>query len=109
MVTEHRQPVEFLLKPGSYSDTHTYRLYNLDLPPQAWITGDKSYKDYDVEDAINEADLRTKLIHKKNTKRPFELWIFYLQSTYRKIVETAGSLIELLLPKHIHSVTLRGF
>lgn len=27
----------------------------------------------------------------------------------RKAVETTGSLIERLLPKHIHSVTARGF
>jgi hypothetical protein len=41
--------------------------------------------------------------------RPFPPWIFYLQSTYRRIVETTGSLIERLLPKSIHSVTPQGF
>ena len=50
-----------------------------------------------------------KPIRKKNSKRPFEPWIFYAQSTYRKMVETAGSMIERLLPKHIHSVTPQGF
>jgi hypothetical protein len=79
------------------------------LPQQAWITGDKAYNDYDVEDAINEAGLRMKPIRKKNSHRPFEPWIYYTQSTYRKMVETAGSLIERLLPKHIHSVTPQGF
>jgi hypothetical protein len=109
MVTEHGHPVEFFLTPGSYSDTTAYRFYDFDLPEQAWITADKAYNDYDVEDVINEAGLRMKPIRKKNSKRPFEPWIFYLQSTYRKIVETAGSLIERLLPKHIHSVTPQGF
>jgi hypothetical protein len=28
---------------------------------------------------------------------------------YRKVVETTGSLIAQLLPKHIHAVTPRGF
>lgn len=109
MVTEHGQPVEFFLTPGSYSDTSAYRLYDFDLPEQAWITGDKAYNDYDVEDAINETGMRMRPIRKKNSKRPFPPWIFYLQSTYRKIVETAGSLIERLLPKHIHAVTPKGF
>ena len=109
MVTEHGQPVEFFLTPGSMSDTSAYRLYDFDLPPQAWITGDKAYTDYDVEDAINETGIRMRPIRRKNSKRPFEPWIFYLQSTYRKIVETTGSLIERLLPKSIHSVTPQGF
>ena len=39
---------------------------------------------------------------------PRRLWL-YLQTTYRKIVETTGSLIERLLPKSIHSVTAQGF
>jgi len=109
MVTEHGQPVEFFLTPGSYSDTSAYRLYDFDLPDQSWITADKAYNDYDVEDAINVTGMRMKPMRRKNSKRPFEPWIFYLQSTYRKIVETTGSLVERLLPKHIHSVTPQGF
>ena len=109
MVTEQGQPVEFFLTPGSVSDTTAYRNYDFDLPPQAWITADKAYTDYDVEDAINESGLRMKPIRRCNSKRPFEPWIFYPQSTYRKIVETTGSLIERLLPKSIHSVTAQGF
>ncbi|MBK8799159.1 MAG: hypothetical protein IPM07_23910 [Anaerolineales bacterium] len=33
----------------------------------------------------------------------------YLLAHYRKQVETAGSQIERLLPKHIHAVTADGF
>lgn len=109
MVTEQGQPMEFFLTPGSVSDTSAYRLYDFDLPPRAWITGDKAYTDYDVEDAINESGLRMKPMRKRNSRRPFPPWIFYLQSTYRKIVETTGSMIERLLPKSIHSVTAQGF
>jgi hypothetical protein len=109
LVTEHGQPVEFFLTPGGYSDTSAYRLYDFDLPDQSWITADKAYTDYDVEDALREAGLGMSPIRKKNSKRPVPPWIFYLQSTYRKIVETTGSLIERLLPKSIHSVTAQGF
>lgn len=55
------------------------------------------------------AGLRMKPMRKKNSTRRFEPWIFYLQSSYRKIVETAGSQVERLLPKHIHAVTAEGF
>jgi hypothetical protein len=109
MVTEQGQPVEFFLTPGETSDTTAYGYYEFDLPQQAWITADKAYTDYVIEDVINEAGLRMRPIRKKNSKRPFPPWIFYLQSTYRKIVETSGSLIERLLPKSIHSVTPQGF
>lgn len=109
MVTEHGQPVEFFLTPGSYSDTRAYRQYHFDVPQKAWITGDKAYNDYLVEDVINQSGLRMRPVRKKNSKRQFPPWIFYLQSTYRKVVETTGSLIERLLPKSIHSVTAKGF
>jgi len=109
MVTELGQPVEFFLSPGSYSDTSAYRLYDFDLPQGSWITADKAYTDYDVEDALIESGLRMRPMRKKNSKRPVPPWVYYLQSTYRKIVETTGSLIEQLLPKSIHSVTAKGF
>src|SRR4030066_2075804 len=109
MVTEHGQPVEFFLTPGGFSATSASRLYDFDLPEGAYITGDKAYNDYDVEDALLEAGLKMSPLRKKNSKRPIPPWAFYLRSTYRKIVETAGSLIERVLPKSIHSVTAAGF
>lgn len=109
MVTEQGQPVEFFLTPGGVSDTTAYGYYEFDLPEQAWITADKAYTDYVIEDVINEAGLRMRPMRRKNSKRPFPPWIFYLQTTYRKIVETTGSLMERLLPKSIHSVTPQGF
>ena len=36
-------------------------------------------------------------------------WIRYLLACDRKVIETIGSLIEQLLPKHIHAVTAGGF
>jgi hypothetical protein len=109
MVTEQGQSVEFFLTPGSYSDTNAFSLYDFDLPQNTWVTGDKAYTDYVVEDVLNEAGIRMRPIRKKNSKRPVPPWIFYLQSTIRKVVETTGSLIERLLPKFIHSVTPEGF
>ena len=109
MVTQHGQPVEFFLTPGSYSDTLALKSYGFDLPPGAWVIGDKAYTDYGVEDALSEADIHLVPLRKKNSKRPVPPWFRYLQSCYRKIIETTGSLVERLLPKSIHAVTAQGF
>jgi hypothetical protein len=70
MVTESGPPVEFFLSPGSYSDTSAYGWYRFDLPQQSWVTGDKAYTDYVIEDVLNEAGLRMRTIRKANSKRP---------------------------------------
>jgi hypothetical protein len=109
MITETGQPVEFFLTSGNYSDTSALKLYNFDLPQGAKLTGDKAYNDYVVEDVINEAGISFIPLRKKNSKRPVPPWVHYLRSSYRKLIETTGSLIEQLLPKHVHAVTSRGF
>jgi hypothetical protein len=109
MITDTGQPVEFFLTSGSYSDTRALKQYDIDLPQDAKLTGDKAYNDYDVEDVINEAEISFIPLRKKNSKRPVPPWVHYLRSSYRKLIETTGSLIEQLLPKHIHAVTPRGF
>ena len=109
LITEGGQPVEFFLTPGSFSDTPTLKAYLLDLPEGAQLTGDKAYNDYEVEDLLNELGIRFCPLRKQNSKRPLPPWVTYLMSSYRKIVETTGSMIERILPKHIHAVTAAGF
>lgn len=109
MVTEQGQPVEFFFTPGSWSDTRALKMYNFDLPEGSLVTGDKAYTDYAFEDLLAEAQIDLQPLRKKNSKRPVPPWITYLLSGYRKVIETTGSLIEQLLPKHIHAVTARGF
>lgn len=109
LITKAGQPVEFFLTPGSFSDTPTLKQYLLDLPEGSQITGDKAYTDYAVEDLLHELGLELTPLRKKNSKRPLKPWVNYLMSSYRKLIETTGSLIEQLLPKHIHAVTAAGF
>lgn len=109
LVTEHGQPVEFFLTPGSWSDTRALKLYHFDLPAGSLLTGDKAYTDYAFEDLLAEAQLNLQPLRKKNSKRPVPPWIQYLLACYRKVIETTGSLLEQLLPKHIHAVTPQGF
>ncbi len=109
LVTEQGEPVEFFLMPGAFSDTSALRLYDFDLPEKSWITGDKAYNDYTIEDVMREAGLELLPLRKKNSLRSVPPYMVYLQSTVRKIVETTGSLIERLLPKSIHAVTAKGF
>jgi hypothetical protein len=109
LVTEQGEPVEFFLMPGAFSDTSALAFYNFDLPEHSWITGDKAYNDYTIEDMMREAGLELLPLRKKNSLRSVPPYMYYLQSTVRKIVETTGSLIERLLPKSIHAVTAKGF
>ena len=48
-------------------------------------------------------------MRKKNSKRALPPYVCFVQSYYRKRVETAGSLIEQLLPKSVYAVTSQGF
>jgi len=48
-------------------------------------------------------------LRKKNSKRAVPAYVEYLQHTYRKRIETAGSNIEKKLPASIHAVTAKGF
>lgn len=109
LVSAQGQPVEFFLTPGAHSDTQALKHYAFDLPKNATITGDKAYNDYGYEDLLQDVGLRLIPLRKKNSKRPLSPAVTYLIATARKAVETTASLIERLLPRHIHSVTAAGF
>jgi hypothetical protein len=109
MVTEQGEPVEFFLEPGAFSDTRALGLYNFDVPELSFITGDKAYNDYTIEDVMREAGIELVPLRKKNSLRPVPAYMTYFQAAIRKIIETTGSLIERLLPKSIHAVTAKGF
>lgn len=109
LITQAGQPVEFFLTPGGCNDTPTLKQYLLDLPAGAKLTGDKAYNDYGVEDLLQEVGLQLTPLRKKNSLRPLPPWVNYLLSSSRKLIETTGSLLEQLLPKHIHAVTSAGF
>jgi hypothetical protein len=109
LVTEQGEPVEFFLEPGAFSDTRALGLYNFDLPEGSFITGDKAYNDYTIEDVMREAGLELIPLRKKNSLRPVPAYMTYFQASIRKIIETTGSLIERLLPKSIHAVSAKGF
>lgn len=109
MVTAAGQPVEFFLTPGSINDTRALRMYRFDLPEEASILGDKAYNDYEFEDLLESCNVSMQPLRKENSKRKVPAWITYLRASGRKIIETTGSLIERILPKHIHAVTAAGF
>jgi len=110
MVTKDGQPVEFFLTHGGFGDVDALKYYAFDLPENAIVYSDRAYNDYEIEDLLKEVDHILLLpIRKKNSKRAFPQYVTFVQHYYRKMVETAGSLIERLLPKSIHAVTSQGF
>ena len=110
MVTQDGQPVECFLTPGGYGDVDALKYYAYALPAGSIIYADKAYNDYEIEDLLKEVEhIQLLPMRKKNSKRPLSPSISFVQSYHRKRVETAGSLIEQLLPKSIHAVTSQGF
>jgi hypothetical protein len=110
MVTKSGQPVEFFLTPGSFGDVSVLDQFAFDLPEKSKVYADKAYNNYEMEDLLNEAaNIQLLPIRKKNSKRSLPPYIAFVQHHYRKIIETAGSLINRLLPKKIHAVTPCGF
>jgi hypothetical protein len=109
LVTPTAEPVEFFLTPASWGDVSGLEWFDFDLPPHSQLVGDKAYTDYELEDVLQEADLHLVPMRKRNSKRPVPPWTQYLQAHYRKAIETTGSLLEQLLPKHIHAITAPGF
>ena len=110
MVTSDGQPVECFLTHGGFGDVDALKYYAYELPDGSIIYADKAYNDYEIEDLLKELDhIQLIPMRKKNSKRALSPSVCFVQNYHRKIVETAGSLIEQLLPKSIHAVTSQGF
>jgi Transposase DDE domain len=110
MVTKDGQPVECFLTPGGFGDVDALKYYAYELPDGAVIYADKAYNDYEIEDLLKDVEhINLIPMRKKNSKRALPPCISFVQSYHRKRVETAGSLIEQMLPKSIHAVTAQGF
>ena len=110
MVTQQGEPVEFFISAGSFSDVDCLDQFDFDLPSGSTVYADKIYNYYLVEDCLREdGNIDFSPFRKSNSKRPDPPWKRFLQHHYRKIVETSGSLIEQLLPKHIHATNSAGF
>jgi hypothetical protein len=63
-----------------------------------------------MEELMHEsAQIELRPIRKKNSKRATPPDRAYVQHYYRKRIETAGSVIERILPQTIHAVTAHGF
>jgi Transposase DDE domain len=110
MVTQDGQPVECFLTPGSFGDVDALKVYAYELPDGSIIYADKAYNDYEIEDLLKEVEhIHLIPMRKQNSKRALSPSLAFVQRYHRKRVETAGSLIEQMLPKSIHAVTAQGF
>jgi Transposase DDE domain len=110
LVTKDGPPVECFLTPGSYRDGRLLKAFRFDVPAGSQVYADKAYNDDTMEDVLLEAShIQLYPIRKKDSKRPLPPSIASVQHYYRKRIETAGSLMERMLPKTIHAVTAEGF
>ena len=104
------RPIQTLLTPASENDVKAFRKINLELPVNSAIYADKAYNDYEYEDRlIQKKQIHLMPIRKKNSKRKGGGFLAKVRRKKRKIIETAFSCIEKLMPRSIHAVTKTGF
>ena len=108
LVTAQGQPVECHWSHGSLSDIQGLKQFDWNIPVGAEVLGDKAYNDYGFEDVLASVGIQLSPLRKSNSKRPIQAYVEYWRRAKRKVVETTGSLLERLMPKHIHSVTAQG-
>ena len=110
LITKAGQPVEFFLTHGGFGDVDALKYYTFDLPVGSIIYADRAYNDYEIEDLLKDVEhIQLVPMRKKNSQRALPPYVSFVQPYHRKMVETAGSLIEQMLPKSIHAVTPQGF
>lgn len=103
-------PVQFILLPASISDISGLKQINLNLPNGAVILADKAYNDYDYEDwLVSKLGIHLLSAKKKNSKRKGGGYFAKIRAAKRKMIESAFSCIEKLMPRSIHAVTKAGF
>lgn len=108
--TGEGQPIEALLMPGATADVRALDGLALALPQGSTLYGDSAFTFYEIEEWLWETARLTLLpMRKVNSTRPVPPWTAYLQGRRRKIVETAGSQVDRLMPRNIHAVTAQGF
>ena len=80
-----------MLTPGSVSDVQVLKAYAYDLASDSVVYADKAYNHYEIEGLLAEVEHIGLLpVRKKSSKRPLSASTWFLQSNYRKRVETAG-------------------
>jgi len=110
LVTKDGQPVEFFLTHGGFGDVEALKHYIFDLPAGSIGYADRASNDYEIEELLQEVEhIQLRPRRKKNSKRALPPYVTFVQHYYRKMVETAGSLLEQMLPKSIPAVTPQGF
>lgn len=109
IATTNQEPIEVVFAPGCENDGKVFKRFDLDLPEESTIYADKAYNSYFDEDFFKENNINFVAERKVNAKRQLSGYLSYLQSYWRKRIETTFSNITTLFPKKIHAVTSRGF
>lgn len=110
LTTAKGEPVEAFLMPGSTGDVTAYSAFAFDLPSHSVAYGDSAFTLYEQEEAARDgANIHLMPMRRCNSTRPYPPWVAYLQARGRKIIETAGSQIDRLMPRTIHAVASQGF
>ena len=106
LVDRYSHIVYFFFSPASIADVSMFSSFAWNrLPEPSTTYADKAYTHYTFEDFLQTTKRTFLPMRKKNSKRPLPSWIRFWQHKIRKIVETTGSRLFNLWPRHLHAVT----
>jgi hypothetical protein len=106
IVTKNRQPIEFIIAPGSFSDIAIAKKFKFNIPLKSTVQADRAYTDYDWEDNLEfKKQIFLAAKRRKNSKRKEK----NVNSKTRKVIETSFSEIVNQFARKIHAVTAKGF
>lgn len=110
VTTNNGSPVEMLLKPGSIHDLKVFKEMKLAIPRKSIVYADSAYLDYRHESNLfNKAKILLLSQRRSNSKQRHSLAVELRGKRKRKVIETAFSKLEKLLPRSIHAFSSAGF
>lgn len=103
-------PIEFCFTPANTADVKALHFFDMDLPRESYLLGDKAYNNYYFEDMIKNLK-NIQVLSKRNSrhKRQHSGENNKLIKKYRNRIETVFSCITNRIPRRIQVRTEKGF
>ncbi len=110
LVDRYGYIVDFFFTPARMADVAMHPSFDWErLPEKSTTYADRAYNHHPFEDFLQTTKRTFLPMRKKNSKRSLPPWMRFLQRKTCKIIETTGSRLINLWPRHLRAVTPTGF
>jgi len=108
VVDDEQFVYEWAVLPGSASDHDGWAELPLAWPEGSEGIADRAFCSHEWEDALREQGIRWNPLRRKNESRYEGYWMEWAKRRVRRLVETAGSVLQQFWGERIRAVTARG-